>query len=274
MKAYLFRPHGMGKKSCDAIAALSKTGITVVESKVDAHPKDPHLCIRYGCTSDVPANRLVLNKLANMRVTMDKGGFRRKMQEHMAGLCPPSWADTWGVKFTQIPAVVRPARHAQASDFFLCRTAKELYTAYDKAGPGWYAAKYIEKVAEYRVNVLQGRVLCIIGKGQKDEKDTTWSKGKTYVLRWSEWPQEAVTKAVIAVNLAGLDFAGVDVIQDKDGKCYVLEVNTNPYLEGPYQQQCFTKGFDYVVEKGRDRIPLTTNDWKGYIHPAVSDMAR
>lgn len=273
MKAYLFRPSDLGKKSCDAIAALSKTGIFVVRSGYDKHPENPHLCIRYGCSSPAPEGRLVLNKKAAMTLTTDKGGFRRKMQEHMKGLCPPSWGQNWGAANIQVPAIVRPRNHQQGQDFYLCKNGNELGAAYRKCGD-WYASKFIEKVAEYRVNVLQGRVLCIIGKSQKDETDTTWSKGKTRVLRWSEWPIEAITKAVIAVRLAGLDFAGADIIQNKDGTCYVLEVNTCPYLEGPYQQECFTKGFDHVVEHGRDYIGPKGDDWKGFIHPAISEMAK
>lgn len=272
MKAYLFRPNDMGKKSCEGIAAHSKTGISVVQSGYQDHPSEPHLCIRWGCTSNVPSGRNVLNKLSAMHKSMDKGNFRIAMAEK--GLAPKSWnADN--MLDIRVPCVVRPEMHAKAAAFYLCKTQREAANAIRACGEGWYASEYIDKKAEYRINVLQGRVLSVIEKSAKDEKDITFSQGTTSILYWSEWPMDGVRKAVEAVALSGLDYAGVDVIADKDGKHYVLELNTCPLLEGSYQQESFAKGFDWVVEKGRDTIPLKSGaeTWKKYIHPAMTPLS-
>jgi glutathione synthase/RimK-type ligase-like ATP-grasp enzyme len=275
MKAYLFRPGDMGKKSCEGVAAVSTTGIKVVQSGVDAHPADPHLCIRFGCTSPAPQGRNVLNKLKNMQATMEKGPFRLKL--YKAGLSMVSWDqsdDDMGVVH-DLPCVIRPRHHQQGQDFYLCKTAREYQDAKLKAGYGWYASTYIEKAAEYRINVLQGRVLCVIEKSAKDESDIVWREGRTQALYWSEWPLDGVKKAIAAQLLSGLDFAGVDVIADAAGNHYVLELNTCPFLEGKYQQQVFAKGFDWVVNNHRDTIPLVAgHSWQNYIHPALSNNAR
>lgn len=276
MKAYLFRPHDMGKKSCEGIAKLSKTGIFVVQNGENEHPKDPHLCIRWGCTARVPEKRTIVNKRVSMEATGDKGGFRRKLAK--AGLTMKCWGADWGDGWTGIkPCVVRPSFHEKGKDFFLCKTWKEYENAVYKCGPDWYAAAYVEKVAEYRINVLQGRILCIIAKSPKNKDDKVWAQGHTRILRWSEWPMHACYIATKAVELGELDFAGVDVIMDKKGHAYVLEVNTLPYLEGVYQQEVFAKGFDYLVEKGKAVIPLhfdVEESWKNYIHPCMSEMAK
>jgi len=272
MKAYLFRPEDMGKKSCEGIAKYSKTGIFVVQSQHDRHPEEPHLCIRYGCRSRVPQGRNVLNKLGNMDSTMNKGGFRKKLQEH--GLCPPSWGSNWGAA-PEFPCVVRPGFHAKSQHFYLCHSLEDIAGAARYCGDDFYCSKFIDKKAEYRINVLQGRVLCVIEKSAKDQTDITFSRGATEILYWSEWPIAGVSKAIKAVAVSGLDFAGVDVIEGKDGECYVLELNTCPYLEGSYQQQCFARGFDWVVEKGRDHFSVQhTESWKNYIHPCMSELAR
>lgn len=274
MKAYLFRPYDMGKKSCEGVAELSKTGIFVVRSGEDQHPKDPHLCIRFGCTSNVPQGRNVLNKLKAMHETMNKGAFRRKL--YKAGLTMKTWNqddDDMGVVH-DLPCVIRPEHHLQGNDFHLCTTAAEYKAAVKASGHGWYGASYIEKSAEYRINVLQGRALCVISKSAHDKTDLTWRQGRTEVLYWSDWPLDGVEKAIKAQLLSGLDFAGVDVIADAKGNHYVLELNTCPFLEGNYQRQCFAKGFDWVVENHRDTIPVKGKDWKAFIHPAVSELAR
>jgi hypothetical protein len=273
MKAYLFRPNNMGKKSCEGVAKYSKTGIFVVQSQVDEHPSNPHLCIRWGCISTIPIKRNVLNKLEAINRTTSKGAFRLLMSEK--GLAPKSWNadDMLDIK---VPCVVRPEMHAKAQAFYLCKTPRELSEAIRTCGNNWYASEFIDKATEFRINVLQGRVLCVIEKSAKDASDITFSQGSTSILYWSEWNIPSVKQAIEAVKLSGLDFAGVDVILGKDGKAYVLELNTCPFLEGNYQQQCFAKGFDWVVEKGREHIPVTSSiqDWKTYIHPCMSNMAR
>lgn len=274
MKAYLFRPREMGEKSCEGIRKYSTTGISVVQSQVDDHPSDPHLCIRWGCISKVPSGRNVLNKLDAMKVTGDKGAFRKNLAD--AGLAPKFWnADN--MLDIKVPCVVRPEHHSKASDFYLCHTARDFDTALRSCGTNWYASEYIDKAAEYRINVLQGRVLCVIKKSQKNENDITFSQGATSILYWSEWDIDAIKKAIKAVELSGLDFAGVDIIKGKNGESYVLELNTCPLLEGSYQQQCFAKGFDWIVtNNNRNTLSLSSNieDWKTYIHPSISEKAR
>jgi hypothetical protein len=272
MKAYLFRPHDMGKKSCEGIEKYSTTGIKVVQSGEQEHPSGPHLCIRWGCTSHVPSGRNVLNKLSSMEKTMNKGEFRVTLAK--AGLAPASWnADN--IFDIKVPCVVRPGFHAKAKDFHLCKTQREAANAIRACGPDWYASEFIDKKAEYRVNILQGRVLSVIEKSSKDKDDITFSRGETSILYWSEWDLGAIKVAVEAFKLSGLDFSGVDVITDKSGKSYVLELNTCMLLEGSYQQSSFAKGFDWLVNNHRDLIPTKgAEDWKKYIHPAMSNMAR
>ena len=75
--------------------------------------------------------------------------------------------------------------------------------------------------------------------------------------------------------MSGLDFGGVDVMVDADGKAYVLEINSAPSLTSPYRQECMAKCFDYIVENGKGMIGVKDDeDWKDFVHPAVCDKAR
>jgi hypothetical protein len=73
--------------------------------------------------------------------------------------------------------------------------------------------------------------------------------------------------------LSGLDFGGVDVMVDRAGNCYVLEINSAPSQTSPYRQECTAKAFDYVVLNGKDNIPVVEQrgGWKKFAHPALSD---
>jgi predicted ATP-grasp superfamily ATP-dependent carboligase len=71
-----------------------------------------------------------------------------------------------------------------------------------------------------------------------------------------------------------LDFGGVDIIVDKYGIPYVLEINSAPSQTSPYRQQCVAKVFDYIVENGKETISLgSSGKYLRYIHPAIEPKA-
>ena len=64
-------------------------------------------------------------------------------------------------------------------------------------------------------------------------------------------------------------------VEDGNFKCYILEINSAPSLTSPYRQECMAKGFDWIVEHGKDHIPLVEErgGYRKFIHPAVCDKA-
>lgn len=101
--------------------------------------------------------------------------------------------------------------------------------------------KFIDKDAEFRIHVFDGRV---IDQRQKikasDGRPITSNYINThnngYVFQHTSAPVDCHTQAIAAVKALGLDFGAVDVVYKKDtpssGKAYVLEVNTAPGLTG------------------------------------------
>ena len=106
--------------------------------------------------------------------------------------------------------------------------------------------KYIPKVREYRVHVLNDKVIDIqrkIRNPNLPDDQINWQirshlLGHIFVRGGLEQIDQAELDAVKAQALAsvkaiGLDFAGVDVIwNDKRAKAFVLELNTAPGLAG------------------------------------------
>ena len=59
MKAYLLRRRKLGKTSCKGIEEVSKTGIVSVLNTDENFPENAELCIRWGCTSNVPQKNIL-----------------------------------------------------------------------------------------------------------------------------------------------------------------------------------------------------------------------
>ena len=110
----------------------------------------------------------------------------------------------------------------------------------------WYNLKFIpkkrdfytveiQKAKEYRVHVFCGRA---VRSGTKIKEQGTydgpiWNLGHGYSIRYEHPATKAAWElAKESVEACGLDFAAVDILEDKDGKVYFLELNTRPGLHG------------------------------------------
>jgi glutathione synthase/RimK-type ligase-like ATP-grasp enzyme len=114
--------------------------------------------------------------------------------------------------------------------------------------------KYIKKAKEFRVHVAFGEVIDVQAKrkradyeGETDYAIRNHHTGWVYCRENIEEPTDLREQALRAIQTLGLDFGAVDIIYNQHyNKCYVLEVNTAPGLEGQTvtsYTQAFTKHF-------------------------------
>lgn len=101
--------------------------------------------------------------------------------------------------------------------------------------------KYIKKDKEFRVHVFRDQVIDVQQKRRdldtpKEEVDfqiRNHKNGWVFTRQNVEEPEGLREIAVEAVSVLNLDFGAVDIIWNrKQNKCFVLEVNTAPGLEG------------------------------------------
>lgn len=101
--------------------------------------------------------------------------------------------------------------------------------------------EYIPKKAEYRAHVFNGQVIDIQQKKKKrdfndDDRNTrvrNLSNGYVYTRDGVVPPNGLDTLAINAVAAVGYSYGAVDIIyNEKQNKCYVLEVNSRPGLMG------------------------------------------
>lgn len=243
-------------------------------------PPDLSLVFRWGTTSNVDCRNVVNTAEAIHRVN-DKSGFRRILMERAQDLCPKTVfneADAGDLVAEGTPLVLRPQRHAQGKQLYVVRSLADLNNAINRCGDGWYGSVLINKVAEYRITFVQGRVVWVARKTPGNPEDVAWNVargGRFDNVRWDEWPLKAVRVSREAFLLSELDFGAVDVMVDGGGNVFVLEINSAPSQTSPYRQECMAKAFDYVVRNGKQQIPIIEQrgGWKKFIHPALSEEA-
>jgi len=276
---YILRRRKLGFGSCKGIAAASQTGIQVFRNDKQLPPQAEYV-FRWGTTSNIPGNPKVINKAKAIHWVNDKKTSRIAFAEQ--GLAPYTFHPDWMVEtLDKYPCVVRPLKHAQGKHLWYCQTPEELEEVVDTIFQGdayrFYISSYIPKVAEYRVFVAQGRAVWVAIKTPSDPNAIAWNVaqgGKFDNVRWSNWPLEVVKKAIECFNMTGLDFGGVDMMVDKQGKVYCLEVNSASSQTSPYRQQCVAKVFDYIITNGREHIPVGgSGKYRRYIHPAIDEGA-
>jgi glutathione synthase/RimK-type ligase-like ATP-grasp enzyme len=264
------------------VKAISKFMSTKTEVRTTGEKWNelPDVVIRWGCTADVPT-KSVINKASSIHLVANKSGFRQVIRDNFPDDIPKTWFPTDSILYTmknppQFPVIVRPSSHKQGKDFHVCKDAVQLEKALELCGEGAYISQFEEKAKEYRVVVMQGRIAFVCQKVPNNKSLNTWGLAANWsTIKWGEWPLEAVKKAIRVHGLSDLTFSAVDIIENKQGKSFVCEANTAPELGGDYWAEKMAMVFDYIVENGKEPIAtdLEANNWKNFIHPALSEKA-
>lgn len=104
----------------------------------------------------------------------------------------------------------------------------------------------IMKAHEYRVHVGSGRIIDFAKKRRRDSSECNpyvknFDNGWVFCRDGVALPPQVIVQALQAVQSLGLDFGAVDILyREREGKAYVLEVNTAPGLEGTTLQRYLT----------------------------------
>lgn len=273
-KLALLRRDGMGG-NCHHVSDNFK-GMMI--GTADEIPADVDWVLRWGTTSNLKGNPKIINKARAIHETTDKGTFRAKCAAQ--GLAPRVWFSL--EEFLNDPyedfnyAIVRPTTHQRSQDIYFCTDLTETKKACKKLGEGnYYISEFINKQKEWRVFVVSGRIICLLDKVPRrgHKGDVSWGFADFTYVNWSQWPIHVAKNAIDCFNLSELDFAALDIISVGD-KAYFLEANTAPEV-WPYYGGKLADALKYIIENGRDRIPLggDATNWKHFIHPSTAKAA-
>jgi len=135
-------------------------------------------------------------------------------------------------------ALARNISHQKGLDIIVCKTREELERAMQDRD---FWVEWIPTRTEYRVWVFHDKVLAVYEKQFKgDEEYKGYMRNRRFGFKFVSRNMEGIDGmrglekcSIAAVKCLDLDFGAVDVIRGKDGKFYVLEVNTAPNIDSP-----------------------------------------
>ena len=239
------------------------------------------LLVNWGC-STLPVKPLPYQVVINppdavARATNKLTAFAKFTE---AGVSHPSWwTEKEAVDRKSIVLARTKLTGSGGDGIVVCREG-------DVLPPAKVYTKYIRKNAEYRLHVFRGAVILIQQKRRDTDAEQTkdqqlirnHANGWVFAVNDVSFRDDVQRKeceqlAVSAVNALGLDFGAVDLITSlKEGKPYVLEVNTAPGIESPTVLAAYTTAFtklrsEYPNDVQRvkeDQVPRPRSSGKRY----------
>ena len=233
-----------------------------------APPKwNPNVLVRWGSRREGRAD-IEINTAAAVALARDKKESRHQLAE----VAPITWFRSADVR---TPCVIRPRRHHAGKKFYVCRTTNEVDRAIARCGPGWYATELLDKAHEYRVFILQDRVIRMSEKTAPDDGGVAWNVGvgaSATGLARKNWPLPVLNAALKAARKLNLDWTAVDIVVTKDNRVLVLEANTAPGLaSGSRALEQIAWAFAWVGKNDApEKLDLTTTTrFQDYLHPSL-----
>lgn len=205
------------------------------------NPPKTEYFIRWGYFGDIDTgSKEVLNSKKAISLASSKKRARQKMIEEGVP-CPKLTKD-------EFPMLARPIRHKKGEKFFIIKHALEIMSLPED---DYYYQKYLEKVNEYRVHVFFNKVIAVQKKQGEFEKFECWNHKNGFIFEvtpWSKIPRGICKVGVDAIKAIELSFGAVDIIEDKEGNFYVLEINTAPGV-CDYMGNKYTEIFKFLIKK-------------------------
>jgi hypothetical protein len=197
--------------------------IHVVRDPSEIPPTEPPpLILNWGSTQTLPQGVIALNQPAAVRIASDQVESIRRLAE----LAPRTVANPEDLQLLGSDRVVAKRRHGSRG------SGKAVLTAdgppAERAGYDLFQ-EFIPDRREYRVSVLSGGIASAYVKhppenARPDDLHPAWTFERAQVI-----PKAVAVMAKEAARRIGLDYAGVDVIEDlRTGRVYCLEANSAP----------------------------------------------
>lgn len=222
----------------EIVEALRKEGYDALRIYPDRGyiPKENHLIINWGCSH--PPKWAPVTKLVNDFISVKKA-VNKTLSFYafaLTGVSCPKWTIEENEALSWLEqgkcVLARTLTKGKSGEGIVIMESKEDFV------PAALYTIYKPKKKEFRVHVFNGKVIDVQEKRKKKGsgvggKVRSHGNGWVFCRKDITIPQEAIEESIKAVAALGLHFGGVDVIfNEKENKCYVLEVNSAPGITG------------------------------------------
>lgn len=207
-----------------------------------------HVVINWGNSSAIPANWQttsdwninILNHPSRVNVAGNKLLTLRDLRGNGVP-CPDFWERRAGIPqdFSGTIVVRHALRGHSGEGIELCDVTPNTRHGIPQAP---LYVKYVKKVQEFRVHVFGTDVIDVQEKRRERDAERVTELQKRIRSRDNGWvfcrenirePADLRSVAFQALDALGLYFGAVDIVYNqRENRCYVLEVNTAPGLEG------------------------------------------
>jgi hypothetical protein len=154
----------------------------------------------------------------------------------------------------EVPCIGRTAQHTQGQGLWFCWRPEQIREVKEEGAD--YFIKYIPTHQEYRVHVVNNKVEFFQRKYSRVRRTSAFGGVQGFTDDWhkqvidpEEAPANVREQARKAVKALGLDFGGVDIVEDMEGKAYILEVNTGPALPTVETRRPYVKFIQETIEE-------------------------
>jgi hypothetical protein len=252
-KLYIY-PYSSGSESAKLLAERLGAKRIKLQNSEYVHTPD-NLVINWG-NSNCPYTEGTLNQGAAIKQTVDKlRFFRLMMQKGLSGYLPTYYTNAEDIPDEAFPIFCRTTTTGlDGAGIVIADSRSNLVSA------SLYTS-FIKDSTEYRVTLFRGEVTDIQTKLPR-VGENAHPMIRTFGNGWG-FQRKAVADSIqtkivqaskSALDAAGLDFGGVDVIF-AGGRAYILEVNTAMGLEGDALDR-FAKAVEYYVQSIQPVAPV------------------
>jgi len=203
-----------------------------------------HPIINWG-NSQVPEwmlrleDQVIINHPDKVKIVANKLWTFQEFKK--AGVKHPEWTTEWETAYNWVSSgqltIIRATLTGKGGEgIFIWDNQKEGWLDIDDSFPLY--TKYFKKKHEYRVHVMNGKVIDFVMKKKREGVESDYkirnaNNGWVFCRKGVLLPLVVAEEAIKAVNALELDFGAVDVGYNvaKNEPC-VFEVNTAPGIEG------------------------------------------
>ena len=225
---------------------------TLTKVPISSVTGENSIVIRWGNKIVIPTDKstIVYNKAEAIEKATNKKLSRQIFEKE--GVNTPKLIDgntsVIGLKY---PIIARPLVHSKGKNFVVLNNFDEFITFAKKDENKWYYSEFVDKVKEFRVHCAHGKILNYLEKPNPKNGNIAWNiaqNGEAFInVKWSDYNYNVAIEALKAITALGLDFGGVDVMLDNEGKAWVLEVNTAATLSSAeYSMERYAKYFEWL----------------------------